>query len=117
MRIDTHFIKGKDLVLDTVMVTEFGPVVYKSDTNKGKKGMAMTWLANLKPQANDILCIININKSKNYSEFANALEGYDTPAQNFVYADVEGNIGMHVQGRLPNRPLERGRFVQNGNDS
>lgn len=117
IRIDTHYIKGRPTVYDTVMVTPFGPIVYNSDTNSGKKGMAMTWIGNLKPQDNDIQCMINLNKASNYKEFSEALLTYDTPAQNFVYADVEGNIGMHVQGRLPNRPVERGRYVQSGNYS
>lgn len=117
IRVDTHYIKGHITMYDTVMVTPFGPVVYNTETNSGKKGMAMTWIANLKPQDNDIACIVDLNRASNYLEFSEALLKYDTPAQNFVYADVEGNIGMHVQGRLPDRPLERGRYVQSGNTS
>lgn len=46
---------------------------------------------------------IGIDRAANWSEFRAALAGFPGPAQNFVYADVDGNIGYQVAGRLPVR--------------
>ena len=39
---------------------------------------------------------------------------YSGPAQNFVYADVDGNIGYHAAGMLPNRQGCRGDVPADG---
>lgn len=114
-RIDTHYVRGHGTVYDTVRTTIFGPIVYQSENTKGKRGMAMSWAANMSPRGNDLISVININHAKDYREFSEALLEYDMPPQNFVYADVEGNIAMHVQGRIPLRSAEQGRFIQKGN--
>ena len=44
-----------------------------------------------------------LNKAGNWQEFTHALSRFPGPAQNFVYADVDGNIGYHATGRLPIR--------------
>jgi len=116
-RLDTHYVRGAQWVVDTVRITDFGPIVYDTETSNGKRGMAMTWLAVLEPRGNDPKCIIEINKARNYKEFYEGLREYDSPAQNYVYADVEGNIGMHVHGRFPLRKSGQGKFVQEGNNS
>ncbi len=46
---------------------------------------------------------LDVNRARNWQEFLAALARYPGPGQNFVYADVEGNIGYHVAGSLPIR--------------
>jgi len=46
----------------------------------------------------------DLNRARSWREFRTALAQYPGPAQNFVYADVEGNIGYQAAGRLPLRP-------------
>ncbi|MGB7340337.1 MAG: penicillin acylase family protein [Phototrophicaceae bacterium] len=50
-----------------------------------------------------IEAILRLNRAQNWDEFRDALEFWDIPAQNFVYADVDGNIGYQTQGRFPIR--------------
>jgi len=45
-----------------------------------------------------------LNRARNWEEFRAALAQMNGPAFNFVYADVDGNIGYQVAGRLPIRP-------------
>jgi penicillin amidase len=45
-----------------------------------------------------------INVAADFEQFRAALEGYGTPAQNFVYADVEGHVGYVMPGLVPIRP-------------
>ena len=47
---------------------------------------------------------LDLNRARNWSEFTAALARFPGPGQNFVYADVDGNIGYHATGRLPIRP-------------
>ncbi|MDQ7035913.1 MAG: penicillin acylase family protein [Anaerolineae bacterium] len=47
--------------------------------------------------------ILQLNRAQNWDEFRDALRLWDTPAQNFVYADVDGNIGYQTPGNVPIR--------------
>ncbi len=44
-----------------------------------------------------------LNKAQDWAEFCQALALWDTPSQNFVYADTQGNIGYYLSGKLPLR--------------
>jgi penicillin amidase len=44
-----------------------------------------------------------LDKAQNWEQFRRALELWDVPSQNFVYADVAGNIGYYLSGRIPRR--------------
>ena len=44
-----------------------------------------------------------INKATNLSEWQAAMAGQGVPATNFVYADVEGNIGLYYNAMFPDR--------------
>jgi len=47
--------------------------------------------------------VIQIDKARNWDEFRDALRLWDVPSQNFVYADVDGNIGYQTPGLIPIR--------------
>jgi len=49
-----------------------------------------------------------INQADNWQEFRAALRYWDAPSQNFVYADVEGNIGYQMPGNIPIRAQGQG---------
>ena len=61
-----------------------------------------------------------INRARNLGEFKDALQRFDAGAQNFVYADIEGNIAFFSAGEVPVREdLQAGVpgapwFVRNG---
>ena len=44
-----------------------------------------------------------LNRAGSWPEFTAAVERFEAPSQNFVYADVEGNIGYVMSGVLPQR--------------
>ena len=46
---------------------------------------------------------LDLDRAHNWTEFRAALEHYAGPGQNFVYADVDGNIGYQAAGMLPIR--------------
>jgi penicillin amidase len=51
-----------------------------------------------------------LNTSKNWEDFSAALSLFDSPSQNFVYADVHGNIGYYLGGKIPVRSQEAALF-------
>ncbi len=46
---------------------------------------------------------LRVSLATNWDEFRDALRLWDVPSQNFVYADVEGNIGYQMPGKVPIR--------------
>jgi penicillin amidase len=57
---------------------------------------------------------LDIDRARNWAEFRAALARYPGPAQNFVYADVDGNIGYQAAGRLPVRKNYQGNLPVDG---
>ncbi|MEO1287114.1 MAG: penicillin acylase family protein [Chloroflexota bacterium] len=63
--------------------------------------LALRWTAD--ETGTIIQSILMLNRAQNWDEFREAIRFWDIPAQNIVYADVEGNIGYQTQGRFPIR--------------
>ncbi|PRA81262.1 penicillin acylase family protein [Microbacterium sp. MYb66] len=61
--------------------------------------------------------IFALSTAQNFDDFRHAASLFDVPAQNLVYADVEGNIGYQTPGRLPIRGAGDGWMPQPGWDS
>ena len=52
--------------------------------------------------------LVQVNMAKNFDEWRDALRRFFGPGQNFVYADVDGNIGYQATGLLPVRSYDGG---------
>lgn len=81
--------------------------------------ISMRWLGN--EFSDEMDAFLKINKAKNWNEFKSAVEKFNIPGQNFVYADLpdgkagkEGNIGYVFGGALPIRPNNATTFVFDG---
>lgn len=117
-RVERIGVKGKADVIDTIKYTIHGPIIYDEKFNGPgglKSPMALCWMAH--KATNEILCLFELNRAKNYNEFVDAILNFQCPAQNMVYADRAGNIAMWGQGQFVNKWKEQGRFVMNGADS
>ncbi|GAB4530097.1 MAG: penicillin acylase family protein [Anaerolineales bacterium] len=63
--------------------------------------IAMRWTA-LEPAC--VFCaILGLNTAQNFDDFRQAAAQFAVPAQNLLYADVDGNIGYQMPGRIPIR--------------
>lgn len=51
-----------------------------------------------------------LNKAKNWDDFTAALSLFDSPSQNFGYADKNNNIGNYLGGKIPIRTEEAALF-------
>ena len=72
----------------------------------GKFDVALRWTA-LEP-AYIYKAIWGFNKAQNWDEFRQAARYFTVPAQNLVYADVDGNIGYQMPGAIPVRTKGNG---------
>jgi penicillin G amidase len=117
-RIEVIAVRGAATVVDTIVHTHHGPVVAGPGSHVTDQrippGCAMRWTA--LDSTITLATFLKINMAGTYDEFVRALEGFDYPAQNFVYADVDNNIAIWHDGKLPLRRKEQGKFVCDGTD-
>jgi penicillin amidase len=115
-RIETIKIRGQADLLDTVVYTHFGPVVYDrsfmGDSNR--VNFALKWT--LHNPSVESLALYNLNRAKNLDETLNAISSWDSPPQNFAIATRSGDIAQVVQGSFPIKWKEQGKFVMDGSD-
>jgi penicillin amidase len=113
-RIEEIKIKGKASFKDSVRYTHHGPVVYDKNfkSDREKAGYAMKWIGHI--GGNGQRTFLDLNKSKNYTDYLQALTHYTAPAQNFIFASTEGDIALWVQGKLPNKWEGQGKFIMDG---
>jgi penicillin amidase len=112
--VELFKVRSSPAVYDTIVYTNWGPVPYDRHyrSSDDKKHYAFRWMGH--DPTSDILGIYKLNRATNYKTFTDAIINVACPAQNIHYADVAGNIAVHVQGRFPvRRPLE-GKFILDG---
>jgi penicillin amidase len=90
-------VKGQGTEEVTAWVTRHGPVF----TAEGNRVMTLKWTGADASLFHNVF--LDIDRAGNWSEFNAALANFGGPGQNFVYADVDGNIGYRAAGRLPIR--------------
>ncbi len=116
MQIVTEEIQvaGGEIVEHTVRLTQHGPVItedYGLETFAEDVGasvdvpenyaLAVRWTA-LEPTC--VFCSIwKFNLAQNWEDFRDAAKEFVVPAQNLLYADVDGNIGYQMPGNIPIR--------------
>ena len=115
---ETIKVKGGKDVMDTVVYTVFGPVMFDesfSNELSNKRNLAVRWVAH--DPSNEAITLYNLNRAKNYDEYASAISKFDCPGQNFVFASKTGDIAIWQQGKFPARWDRQGLYVMPGEDS
>jgi penicillin amidase len=99
-------VRGRrEPVVEEVLVTCHGPVIGPAIPGEERALALRTVVAEPSQHARAILLL---NGAGNWEEFREALRQWPAPAQNFVYADVEGNIGYQMAGLVPLRAKGQG---------
>ncbi|OYT69845.1 MAG: hypothetical protein CFK52_12865 [Chloracidobacterium sp. CP2_5A] len=98
-----------DVIRHEVTVTRHGPVVLERDGQR----FALRWTA-LDATPNESRCYRRLARAANWDDFRQALADYGGATQNFVYADVDGNIGYYGAGRIPQRKRGDGQVPADG---
>lgn len=105
-----HFGDGEPPVTIQVRETHLGPIIndnsIDSDTGlpsgfNNDDPMALRWTAYESGMI--FRALIMLDQASNWDEFREAASWWDSPAQNMIYADIEGNIGYQTPGRIPIR--------------
>ncbi|MFZ1703162.1 MAG: penicillin acylase family protein [Saprospiraceae bacterium] len=113
-RVEKIWVKGRKVpLMDTVLYTYFGPV-YKTSID-GKSDLALRWLAHDAPSKEEYMAFVDGMQAKDYDSYAKATEVFMTPAQNFGFSSVKGEMAIRVNGLLPAKFDQDGRFVEYGN--
>jgi len=84
----------------TVYWTERGPII-TPEIIHSLTPISLRW--SIHDGGREFGAFFMLNKARNWEEFQDALALYSAPSQNIVYADVEGNIGYWLMGRVPRR--------------
>ena len=110
-------IKVKKNILGTETETESLEVTETRNgviiTGQDNKKYALKWTAR-DPQNDSFQAFLLLNHAKNWDDFNAALKTYGGATQNFVYADIKGNIGFHNGGKIPIRRTGDGSIPYDG---
>jgi penicillin amidase len=101
--VDTILVKDGPPVLLTVYHTHRGPIInrFEKSARFSPHLFSMRWVGHELSQ--ELRAFYLLNRARNWQEFNSALKDFAVPAQNFLYADMEGNIGYLTGGRIPVR--------------
>ena len=110
-------VKGQDDEQFEVVNTKHGPIIdfLLKPLGNENTSFSMQWTALESTQ--ELEAILNIDKAKNWEEFEKALENFKAPAQNFVFADNQGNIAYKSNGNVPIRKKGNGNLPVPGYSS
>lgn len=113
--IEEYKIKGAKSVFDTVIYTKFGPVLHTDfETQNGTKDIAVQWMGH--KDSEEYMMFYLLNKAKNFDDYLDATKYFSCPAQNMVFASVDGDIALRNQGKFPINKLEQSKFLQTSNE-
>ncbi len=101
-------VKGAANVEMATWVTRHGPIFIA----EGAQRLALRWTAAERGLLQ--FPFIDIDRAQNWDQFQAAIKRLPGPGSNFVYADVDGNIGYHAVGMLPKRKNYRGDVPVDG---
>ncbi len=96
-----------------VRLTHLGPIINDNQIDKATGALAgfnnvdplvLRWTGS--DPGTLFTAVSRLNSASNWDEFRAGLSLWDIPAQNFVYADIAGNIGYQTPGRIPIRPAD-----------
>jgi penicillin amidase len=115
-RVEEIKVKGQPLIVDSVVYTHYGPVVYDQSFGSDRQdaNFALRWTVHT--GSNEQKTFLMLNRARNHDDYNQALDNYSAPAQNFVFASRSGDIAMRVQGKFPLKWREQGKFLMDGAD-
>lgn len=109
---ETVAVKGeKDRTVE-LRYTRHGPVLFQDE--KRHRAYSLKWVGH-EPGGAAYLASLSVGRAKNRDEFLSAMGRWKVPGLNFVYADVDGNIGWIAAAATPVRPKHDGLLPVPGN--
>jgi penicillin amidase len=122
-RTETIKVRGGDPVTITVRSTRHGPIVsdvidsvraagrgatVDGEPDSTTYDVSLAWTALQPGRTAD--AVFALDAARGWDDFRAAARVFDVPAQNLIYADVDGNIGYQAPGKIPVRRAGDGRW-------
>jgi penicillin G amidase len=118
-RYEHILLKDTTEYIDTVAYTVFGPVMYdksfSGNRKTNQKYYAVRWKGH--DPSNELKTFHELERTKNYADYQQAIRWLHTPGQNVVFACKNGDIAITAQGEFPAKWSRQGDFVMPGSDS
>lgn len=94
----------------TTYSSHFGPVIttiddafsYDELQDADYQALALDWTVT-DAEGDTLSAILAVNRAQNWTEFRAGLQSWSLTPLGFMYADVNGNIGLQVAGKIPIR--------------
>jgi penicillin amidase len=113
VREELIYVKGqKDPIKEQIVYTHHGPVTEKSTEEITTSDLAVRWIGH--ETGVSLMTFYELNRAMNYQDYRAALAKYVGPAQNFVFADNAKDIAITVNGKLPLKYKNQGKFLLDG---
>lgn len=118
-RTDTIKIKDSSDVILKIPSTHRGPLInYGHSIIRKQKDLPMFSIKWTGYEISDeLMTFYKIKKARNYGDFREAIRHFGSPAQNFLCADLEGNIFYKAGGKIPIKKLENHLLPKDGSIS
>ncbi len=101
-------VKGRaQPVVEDVLVTRHGPVITPTPLIPDEH-RTLSLKSTVLEATETARALLDLNRAGNWDEFRSALRHWETPSLSLVYADVDGNIGFQIIGRVPVRTRGEG---------
>lgn len=117
VREENIHIKGGDVEEFEVVTTKHGPIISDLlfEERPASEVYSMQWTA-LDP-TKELQAILSFNRATSWDEFDKALQDFNAPAQNFVFASTDGTIAYKANGNIPIRLKGDGTLPVPGDSS
>lgn len=102
---ETIAVKGEKPREVELRYTRHGPVLFADA--KRHRAYALKWVGH-EPGGAAYLAALSVGRARDRDEFLAAIGRWKVPGLNFVYADVDGNVGWVAAARTPVRPKHDG---------
>jgi penicillin amidase len=114
-RVETIRVRGAADVALTVRSSLHGPLVTDVLTGADRLGapVALRWTG-IDPEDTTAEALLGYGRAGNWEEFLAAARRFRAPAQNVLYADVDGHIGYTATGAIPIRQRGDGSLPVSG---
>ncbi len=93
-------------ILESLFIGGLGGISYLPIARK--YGIAYKSIENELDVSELFAAILLLNKARNWNDFKEAVKHWTIASQNIVYADVDGNIGYYMSGKVPIRKRGEG---------
>lgn len=107
-------VRGAADVVMSLRETRHGPVVSDLMSESLQDMPAVDVLAfaaaGLRADDRSAQALYLLNRAGDWDSFTRAVSDFHSPQQNIAYADIDGNIGLYVAGRVPVRKSGEGLF-------